>query len=206
MIGKLKGVIDSFGEDWTIIDVGGVGYVVHCSSKTLGALPGPGEAAEIAIETYVREDQIRLFGFASAAERDWFRLLLNVQGVGTKVALGILSTLGPSELASAVSLQDKASVARSPGVGPKVAQRIVSELRDKVPAFAAVAAVPGGDPDAVAPGAAGGSAAADAVSALSNLGYVQAQAGAAVMAAVRQLGEDAGAEELIRAALKELAR
>lgn len=206
MIGKLKGVIDSFGEDWTIIDVGGVGYVVHCSSKTLGALPGPGEAAEIAIETYVREDQIRLFGFATAAERDWFRLLLNVQGVGTKVALAILSTLGPSELASAVSLQDKASVARSPGVGPKVAQRIVSELRDKVPAFAAVAAVPGGDPDGTVAAAAGGSAAADAVSALSNLGYAQAQAGAAVMTAVRQLGEDAGAEELIRAALKELAR
>lgn len=204
MIGKLKGLIDSYGEDWVIVDVGGVGYHVQCSAKTLSALPSPGEAAAVAIETYVREDQIRLFGFASENERDWFRLLLSVQGVGTKVALAILSTLGPGELASAVALQDKAQVARAPGVGPKVAQRIVTELKDKAPAMS------GADPalaglqsalDAPLP-----TPAVDAVSALVNLGYGQTQAGAAVSAAIRQSGEEAGAEDLIRVALKELAR
>ncbi len=204
MIGKLKGLIDSYGDDWVIIDVGGVGYVVHCSSKTLTALPQTGEAAAIAIETYVREDQIRLFGFASETERDWFRLLLGVQGVGTKVALAILGTLGPAELASAIALQDKAQVSRAPGVGPKVAQRIVSELKDKAPAFTSVDPVLVGLQDTAETGAA--SAAVDAVSALVNLGYGQTQAGSAVSAAIRKSGEDAGTEELIRVALKELAR
>ena len=135
MIGKLKGVIDSYGDDFVILDVQGVGYVVHCSSRTLQNLPPIGEAASLSIETHVREDMIRLFGFRSDAEREWFRLLQSVQGVGAKVALGILSVLDPGTLATAIATGDKASVARGPGVGPKLAQRIVSELKDKAPAY-----------------------------------------------------------------------
>jgi len=138
MIGKLKGIIDSYGEDHIIVDVNGVGYVVHCSARTLQALPPQGDPVALAIETHVREDQIRLFGFQEDIEREWFRLLQTVQGVGTKVALSILSTLKPSELASAISLRDKAMVARSPGVGPKVAERIVTELKDKAPKYAEI--------------------------------------------------------------------
>ena len=123
MIGKLKGIVDSYGEDNIILDVNGVGYLVHCSARTLAALPAPGEAATLSIETYVREDQIKLFGFASDAEREWFRLLQTVQGVGAKVALAVLGTLKPSELATAIATRDKAMVARTPGVGPKVAAR-----------------------------------------------------------------------------------
>src|SRR3977135_3474390 len=136
MIGKLKGIIDTYGEDFVILDVGGVGYLVHCSARTLQELPAPGEAATLAIETHVREDQIRLFGFLTDVEREWFRLLQTVQGVGAKVALSVLSTLKPAELASAIALRDKAMVARTPGVGPKVAERIVTELKDKAPAYA----------------------------------------------------------------------
>src|SRR5918999_6147663 len=138
MIGKLKGIIESYGEDYVIVDVGGVGYVVHCSVRTLQALPATGEAAVLSIETYVREDQIKLFGFRTDAEREWFRLLQTVQGVGAKVALAVLGTLAPSDLANAIALRDKAAVARTPGVGPKVAERIVTELKDKAPAFAAL--------------------------------------------------------------------
>jgi len=130
MIGKLKGIIDSYGEDHIVVDVNGVGYVVHCSARTLQALPATGEPVALSIETHVREDQIRLFGFLSDVEREWFRLLQTVQGVGTKVALSILSTLRPADLASAIALRDKAMVARSPGVGPKVAERVVTELKD----------------------------------------------------------------------------
>ena len=204
MIGKLKGIIDTYGPDWVIIDVGGVGYLVHCSARTLAALPAVGEAAAVAIETYVREDVIRLFGFASSQERDWFRLLLGVQGVGTKVALAVLGTLTPNELASAIAMQDKAMIARAPGIGPKVAQRVVAELRDKAPALGAVDPVLAalqGSLEAGVPTAAG-----DAVSALLNLGYGQAQAGAAVSTALRKAGEEASTESLIRVALKELAR
>jgi Holliday junction DNA helicase RuvA len=204
MIGKLKGIIDTYGPDWVIIDVGGVGYLVHCSARTLAALPAVGEAAAVAIETYVREDVIRLFGFASSQERDWFRLLLGVQGVGTKVALAVLGTLTPNELASAIAMQDKALIARAPGIGPKVAQRVVAELRDKAPALGAVdpaLAALQGSLEAGVPTAAG-----DAVSALLNLGYGQAQAGAAVSTALRKAGEEASTEILIRVALKELAR
>src|ERR1700760_2673275 len=135
MIGKLKGLVDSYGEDFVILDVGGVGYQVHCSARTLQALPTPGEAAVLSIETYVREDQIKLFGFRSDVEREWFRLLQTVQGVGAKVALAVLGTLPPDELANAIALRDKAAVSRTPGVGPKVAERIVTELKDKVPAL-----------------------------------------------------------------------
>jgi Holliday junction DNA helicase RuvA len=205
MIGKLKGVIDSYGDDFVIVDVHGVGYVVHCSARTLQALPSPGEAATIAIETHVREDQIRLFGFLSDVEREWFRLLQTVQGVGTRVALSVLSTLPPADLASAVALRDKAMVARSPGVGPKVAERIVTELKDKAPAYAdvdpAVIRLSGAVEDKRAP-----QPIADAVSALINLGYGQPQAAAAIAAASRSAGEDAQTAQLIRLGLKELSK
>ena len=203
MIGKLKGRIDSTGPDWVMIDVGGVCYHVYCSGKTLSALPGAGEFAEIHTEMLVSQDMIRLAGFATAGERDWFRLLQTVQGVGTKVALAILSTLSASDLANAIALQDKAMVARAPGVGPKLAQRIVSELRDKAPAFAPADASLSrlsAELDAPRP-----TAAADAVSALVNLGYGQVQAGAAVSAALNKAGDDPATERLIRLALRELA-
>src|SRR5499427_8636011 len=130
MIGKLTGMIDSVGEDFAILDVGGVGYLVHCSVRTLQELPAVGEVVALAIETHVREDQIRLFGFVSTAEREWFRLLQTVQGVGTKVALAILSTLKAADLATAIAMRDKAMITRAPGVGPKVAERIVTELKE----------------------------------------------------------------------------
>jgi Holliday junction DNA helicase RuvA len=205
MIGKLKGIVDGYGEDFVILDVGGVGYQVHCSTRTLHELPATGEHAVLAIETYVREDQIRLFGFLTDVEREWFRLLQTVQGVGAKVALSVLGTLKPSELANALALRDKAAVARSPGVGPKVAERIVTELKDKVPAFTNI------DPAAVhLAGALDEQRAprplADAVSALVNLGYGQPQAAAAIAAAARTAGEGADTATLIRQGLKELAK
>lgn len=205
MIGKLKGLIDSYGEDFVILDVGGVGYQVHCSSRTLQALPSPGEAAVLSIETYVREDQIKLFGFTSDAEREWFRILQTVQGVGAKVALSVLSTLKPAELATAIATRDKAMVARTPGVGPKVAERIVTELKDKAPAFAdidpAVVHLAGALDEKRAP-----KPISDAVSALVNLGYGQPQAAAAIAAAARNAGEGADTATLIRQGLKELAK
>jgi Holliday junction DNA helicase RuvA len=135
VIGKLRGVIDSYGEDFVIVDVQGVGYVVHCSTRTLQHLPQAGEATTLSIETHVREDMIRLYGFRSDAEREWFRLLQTVQGVGAKVALGILSVLDPGAIANAIATGDKTAVSRGPGVGPKLAARIVAELKDKAPAF-----------------------------------------------------------------------
>ena len=205
MIGKLKGIIDSYGEDSVILDVNGVGYLVHCSARTLQALPGEGEAVTLSIETHVREDQIRLFGFLSDIEREWFRLLQTVQGVGTKVALSILSTLTPADLASAIALRDEATITRAPGVGPKVAERVVTELKDKAPAYSAL------DPAVIRlSGALDESRAprpvTDAVSALVNLGYGQPQAAAAVAAATQPAGEGADAASLIRAALKEIAK
>src|SRR5438874_10275983 len=133
MIGKLKGIIDSYGEDFIVLDVNGVGYLVQCSARTLQELPGAGQPAALSIETHVREDQIRLFGFLTDVEREWFRLLQTVQGVGAKVALSVLGTLKPADLASAIAMRDKSMVARSPGVGPKVAERIVPRLRCKPP-------------------------------------------------------------------------
>ena len=200
MIGKLKGLIDSFGEDFVILDVNGVGYVVSCSSRTLAHLPRPGEPATLSIETQVREDAIRLFGFLDEAERDWFRLLQSVQGVGAKVALALLSTLSADALSSAVAAGDKAMVARAPGVGPKLAARIVAELKDKAPAGAATLAA------APAEGPAVPSAARDAISALCNLGYGRPQAQAAVSASLAALGSEADASALIRRGLKELAQ
>lgn len=203
MISKLKGRIDTYGPDWVVIDVNGVGYHCFCSTKTLSALPPAGEFGELFTEMLVSQDMIRLVGFATQGEREWFKLLQTVQGVGTKVALALLSTLSTSELAQAIALQDKAMVARAPGVGPKVAQRIVSELKDKAPAFA-----PADPALAKLQAEIGGpkpTAASDAVSALVNLGYGQTQAGAAVSAAMRKAGDDAATEQLIRLALKELA-
>ncbi len=204
MIGKLKGLIDSYGEDFVILDVNGVGYVVQCSSRTLQKLPQAGETASLAIETQVREDAIRLFGFTSDAERDWFRLLQSVQGVGAKVALAILGIMSPAELATAIGTQDKAAVSRAPGVGPKLAARIVAEMKDKAPALSAVDPVVArlageveakGAPKPVQ----------DAISALVNLGYGRPQAAAAVAASVKALGESAETSALIRRGLKELA-
>src|SRR5947207_10588404 len=205
MIGKLKGLIDCYGEDYVILDVGGVGHQVHCSARTLQALPAPGEAAVLSIETYVREDQIKLFGFRTDHEREWFRLLQTVQGVGAKVALSVLGTLKPADLASAIAMRDKAMVARTPGVGPKVAERIVTELKDKAPAYAdldpAVIRLTGAVEDKRAP-----APVADAVSALVNLGYGQPQAAAAIAAAARSAGEGADTARLIRLGLKELSK
>jgi len=204
MIGKLKGVLDSAGKDWVIVDVGGVGYEVHCPGKTLAKMPAQGQPVTLIIETHVREDAIRLFGFLSDAERSWFRLLQNVQGVGTRVALSVLSILEPHELANAIALQDKAQVGRASGVGPKVAQRIVSELRDKAPGLLAA-----GDIGAQMAGigsSAPRSPLSDAISALVNLGYSVSEASVAVASVSEKLGEGARTEELIRQGLKELAR
>ena len=203
MIGKLKGLLDSVDDDHCIVDVGGVGYVVNCSSRTLQNLPAIGEALTLAIETQVREDAIRLYGFRSDPERDWFRILLTVQGVGAKVALAILSVLAPSDLANAIALQDRAAVARAPGVGPKLAARIVAELKDKAPAYisidAGAAKLAGDVIEKRAP-----QPIRDAVSALVNLGYGQPQAAAAVAAAARALGDHPETQALIRRGLKEL--
>ncbi|WGJ15077.1 Holliday junction branch migration protein RuvA [Methylocapsa sp. D3K7] len=199
MIGKLKGIIDSLAEESVILDVQGVGYIVHCSARTLQKLPMVGEAATLAIETQMREDSLKLFGFLSESDRHWFRLLLTVQGVGAKVALAIQTVLNAPELAAAIVSQDKAAVARAPGVGPKLAARIVAELKDKAPAFDAAAAQLAGVDR-------GTPAAQDALSALLNLGYGRSQAVAAVAASVAALGADALAPDLIRRSLKELAR
>jgi Holliday junction DNA helicase RuvA len=205
MIGKLKGLIESYGVDSVIVDVNGVGYEVHCSARTLQELPGIGQPATLSIETHVREDQIRLFGFVTEIEREWFRLLQTVQGVGAKVALAVLGTLKPSELAFAIAMRDKAMVARAPGVGPKVAERIVTELKDKAPAYTnidpALVRLSGALDDKRAP-----APVTDAVSALVNLGYAQAQAAAAIAAAARSAGEGAEATTLIRLGLRELAK
>lgn len=203
MIGKLKGLVDSFGDDWVLIDCGGVCYEVFCSGRTLQALPRVGEAAVVFVETIVREDLIRLYGFATEAEKSWFTLLTTVQGVGSRVALAILSVMSPAELSSAVALQDKAMVGRANGVGPKLATRIVTELKGKVPAIGAVDAGTLGLQAALGEGVASGNV-ADAVSALTNLGYSSAQASAAVARVVAREGDDTATEKLIRLGLREL--
>ena len=205
MIGKLKGTIDSYGEDYIILDVGGVGYLVHCSARTLQALPAVGQATTLAIETHVREDQIRLFGFLTDAEREWFRLLQTVQGVGAKVALSVLGALKPADLATAIAMGDKTAIRRAPGVGPKVAERMVIELKDKAPAYSsldpAVIRLSGAVDEKRAP-----QPLLDAVSALINLGYGQPQAAAAISAAARSAGEGAETKQLIKLGLKELSK
>lgn len=203
MIGRLRGRVDGRGDNWVLIDVGGVGYMVEGSARMLENLPGDGEAVTLAIETYVREDQLRLFGFLSEEDRSWFRLLMGVQGVGAKVALAIESVLSADDLTQAITAQDKAMVARAPGVGPKVAQRIVQELKDKIPeaqfiAASSATAGPGG-------AAAGSKVLEEALSALTNLGYQRSQANAALMAARGKLGDEAESiEALIKQALKEM--
>lgn len=204
MIGKLKGTIDEIGEDYALVDVHGVCYEAFCSARTLARL-NVGEAAVLFIETYVREDQLKLFGFLSALEREWFNLLQSVQGVGAKVALALLSTLTPGELANAIALQDKTAVSRTPGVGPKVAVRIVTELKNKAPAFAGEASANIGFKQELGEGVASAPV-SDAVSALTNLGYSRDQAANAVAAALKAAGEDADSAKLIRLGLKELAR
>ena len=202
MIGKLTGLLDSSGEDWAMVDVSGVGYVLFCSGRTLGRLPGAREAVSLLVETHVREDHIHLYGFIDRAERDWFRLLGTVQGVGARMALAILSALTPEELIQAIAAQDKAMLTRANGVGPKLAGRITAELTDKVGDLALGAAAV----TALANGAAAGIAGPgkDAVSALVNLGYGRSEAFGAVARSSRDLGEEAAVEALITSCLKEL--
>ncbi len=199
MIAKLKGLLDETGSDWAVIDVSGVGYLVHCSTKTLAALGEVGEGCTVYTDLQVSENDMRLLGFAEAAERDWFRLLTQVQGVGSKVALAILSALSTGEVQQACANGDAAMVARANGVGPKLAGRIVNELKDKA------GALPGGGGAAGAPAAPAGGASADAVSALENLGFKPAVAARAVAAAQGELGEGTSEGELIRVALKKAA-
>jgi len=208
MIAKLKGIVDSVGDGHVVIDVNGVGYLAFCPARTLRDLPPRGGAATLLIDTHVREDHIHLYGFSDSLERDWFRLLQSVQGVGAKVAIAILSVLGPAQLAEAVAAQDKAPVTEAPGVGEKLAQRIVSELKDKVPSLVEVlsagAPAEGGD-TATARGLMS-DAAADAVSALVNLGYRRVEAFTAVAAVAKNKKDNPDVQALIRGALRELAQ
>ena len=204
MIAKLAGVIDHIEPDAAVIDVGGVGYLAYCSTRTIGRLPPAGSAARLLVETHVREDHIHLYGFIDAAERDWFRLLTTVQGVGARLALSILSAVAPEKLGLAILAQDKAALTQAEGVGPRLAARIVNELRDKLGSIATAASPPvsalSGEPiNGVGP-------ATDAVSALENLGVSRTEALGAIAAAARRLGNEATADVLIKAGLEELAR
>lgn len=199
MIAQLTGRVDALAEGTCVIDVGGVGYLVHASSRTLSALPQPPALAKVLVETHVREDAIVLYGFADSAERDWFRLLTTVQGVGGKVALAILSALAPRDLILAISAGDKASLTRAPGVGPRLAVRLLTELRDKTGAMPTSSGV------SYTPVARGG-VAEDALSALVNLGYRRQEAQPAVARVLERLGDGATIDALIRDSLKELAR
>lgn len=208
MIAKLKGLVDTIGEDFCVIDVNGVGYLVFCSGRTLGNLPSEGEATTLMIETHVREDHIHLFGFASELEKDWFKLLQTVQGVGAKVALAILSVVGIDELSNSIAAQDKTVVGRATGVGPKLATRIITELKDKVAKFAFSSAPAENRPSGGAAPVAQGKATdvQDAVSALVNLGYRQTEAYMAVSRVAASREEETPVSDLIRLGLKELAQ
>ncbi len=203
MIGKLTGLVDSSGDGWAIIDVSGVGYLVHCSGRSLANLPGAGETVSLLIETHVREDHIHLYGFLQEAERDWFLLLSTVQGVGARMALTILSALPPLELIQAIAAQDESMLTRANGVGPKLAGRIATELKDKAGklVFGPVAAVAGA---AVTAQAGAPVLSEDAISALVNLGYQRGEAFGAIAQATRELGAEASLERVIKAGLKEL--
>jgi Holliday junction DNA helicase RuvA len=198
MIALLTGRIESTGKDQLVLDVNGVGYLVFCSSRTLARAPARGEAMRLQIETHVREDHIHLYGFADEAEQAWFRLLTSVQGVGARLALAVLSALAPDALATAIAAQDKVALARAEGVGPKLAQRIANELKDKVALMLGPAAQAQAMPEAAA--------ASDAVSALVNLGYARSEAYGAVVAAAGRLGPRAALDALVRAGLRELGR
>ncbi|MCF6343835.1 MAG: Holliday junction branch migration protein RuvA [Devosiaceae bacterium] len=203
MIAKLKGIIEEYGDDYVLLDVQGVCYLAYCSSRSLSALPKIGEAAEMYIEMVVREDFIKLYGFASQSEKAWFSTLVSVQGVGAKVGLAILSTLSPSEISSAIALQDKVMMSRPAGVGPKLAQRIVSELKGKIPDIGSVDDVALGLQSAIGEGSAPSNI-SDAVSALSNLGYQPAQASSVLAKIVAKEGDEIEVAKLIRLGLKEL--
>jgi Holliday junction DNA helicase RuvA len=204
MIAKLSGIVDQVGADGAVIDVGGVGYLAFCSGRTLNLLPGTGQPAKLLIETHVREDHIHLYGFIDAAERDWFRLLTTVQGVGARLALAILTVAAPDALTLTIVAKDQKALARADGVGPRLAARIVNELQNKVggltlaaPVSVAKGAPPAGSVDG---------AIADAVSALENLKFGRVEAFGAVSAAVKRLGAEAKVEALIAAGLRELSR
>ncbi|MFO0995480.1 MAG: Holliday junction branch migration protein RuvA [Alphaproteobacteria bacterium] len=199
MIAKLTGLVDSLDGDGLILDVAGVGYALACSRRTLGRLPAPGGSATLFVETTIREDRIVLYGFGDSSERQWFRLLMTVQGVGARIALALLSTLAPDEIARAVAAQDKTLLTRADGVGPKLAARLVNELKDKVGEIAADAGLPRGTRPVA------GGASTDAISALVNLGYGRTEAFGAVSHASERLGAEASVEALVRAGLKELA-
>lgn len=209
MIGKLRGKVDAVGESFLIIDVNGVGYEVQASSRTLRNLKA-GDEVSLTIDTHVREDAIRLFGFASELERNWFRTLQTIQGVGSKVALAVLGIMSPQDLANAIALGNSAAVEEAPGVGKKLAQRIVAELKDKAPALSVAGLnmpqMPGGSGPQFPPAAVQNHAAAEAISALTNLGYNPQQAAAAVATAMGDLGEGADTAALIKRGLKALAR
>jgi len=195
VIAMLAGVVDQTAADSIVLDVNGVGYLVFASSRSLAKAPGRGEPLRLLIETHVREDHIHLYGFADEAEREWFRLLTTVQGVGARIALALLSALAPEQLATAIAAQDRVALTQAEGVGPKLAQRVVNELKDKV---GAVTLGPAAAPSQ--------GAASEAVSALVNLGYPRGDAYGAVSAATRLLGANASLDALIRSGLKELAR
>lgn len=205
MIGRLKGRIEAVGESFVVLDVHGVGYEVQCSARTLRTLE-PGRDVALTIDTHVREDAIRLYGFQSETERAWFRQLQTVQGVGAKAALSVLGVLGPQELANAVALSNWAAIEQAPGIGRRLAQRIAAEMKGKAPATALATAGSAADAGGPPPATAGSGSAVEAVSAIVNLGYTPAQAGAAVAAALRELGADADTAKLIRRGLRELAR
>ena len=203
MIAKLTGVLDSNGEDWVVIDTNGVGYLIFCSTRTLINFPSCGEIVSLIIETHIREDHIHLYGFLDQAERDWFRLLTSVQGVGAKVGLGILSVLSPAELSDAILSEDKGMITRAPGVGPKLATRLLSELKDKKGGLPG-SAFPSATASAASGKGAGSAAFNDAVSALVNLGYQRSAAFSAVSSVINTSSEAAPVEDLIRAGLREL--
>ncbi len=203
MIARLKGIVESLDGDSAVIDVNGVGYLVAASARTLRDLVVGGPAT-LLVETIVREDAIALYGFLATAERDWFRILTTVQGVGARVALSILSTLAPDEIARAIAAQDRATLSRPAGVGPKLAARLATELKDKAAAFGIAPAAKG--EEAGAPAAPSGSVNEDAVSALVNLGYRRVEAFGAVARATQRLGADAKIDAVIRAGLQELSR
>jgi Holliday junction DNA helicase RuvA len=203
MIAKLAGIVEQIEPDAAVIDVNGVGYLAFCSTRTIGRLPPPGSPARLLIETHVREDHIHLYGFIDAAERDWFRLLTTVQGVGARLALALLSAISPEKLGLAILAQDKPALAQAEGVGPRLAARIVNELRDKIGNLAAPASAPVAllnEPTN------GQGATADAIAALENLGVGRSEALRAIAEAARRLGSEAGADVLIKAGLEELAR
>jgi len=203
VIAKLAGIVDQVGEDGAVVDVGGVGYLVFCSTRTIGRLPRAGAPVRLLIETHVREDHIHLYGFIDAAERDWFRLLTTVQGVGARLALAVLSAVTPEELSLAIFAQDRTVPARAEGVGPRLAARIVNELKDKVSGLGAAASLAAAG---AAAGSAGDGPAAEAISALINLGYRRVEAFGAVAAVSQRLGPAAQTDALIRAGLQELAQ